>query len=259
MKKIYIQVFFIFLIFSSSFADKFQLSKEDKLSYLNYATGAVIVGYGIIFWDYDTKNKFHASSEGWFEKDSPHGGTDKLGHLYVSYLSTHLYAKTYENWGYTKENALKYGVYSSFALTTIMEISDGFAKGYGFSYEDFITNILGTTFGYFTYKYPWLDEKIDYRIEYPLSSQIFKKDFATDYENMKYLLAFKASGFESLKRTNLKYLELYAGYYTRGYEEENSNNAKRELYFGIGINLSKLLNTKIFKYYQAPSSYLSNN
>ena len=251
-----ISLLFLLLFTINSFANDYNLTKEDKLRYLNYATSGALITYGVIFWDYDSKTKFHASSEGWLEKDTKHGGADKFGHLYVAYLSTHLYASIYQYWGYNKEEALKYGIYSSLALTSVMEIADGFGEGYGVSYEDVITNILGTIFGYITYKYTWLDEKIDYRVQYPISGNMIKKDFATDYENMRYIFAIKASGFDIFKNSYLKYFELYGGYYTRGYTGQTHLNTKRETYVGIGINLSELLGTKIFKYYQIPKSYI---
>lgn len=253
------KVVLIVLLHKITFANDYNITKEDKLRYLNYATSGALITYGITFWDYSSKTKFHASSEGWFEKDTAHGGADKMGHIYVAYLSTHLYSNTYQYWGYNKEKALLYGVYSSLALTSIMEIADGFGKGYGVSYEDVIANLIGTAFGYYTYKYPWLDEKIDLRVEYPVNPSMFKKDFTTDYENMKYLFALKASGFKLFKNNYLQYLELYGGYYTRNYHWQDNENGKRETYVGIGINLSELLGTKIFKYYQIPNSYLKSN
>lgn len=117
-----VRITLILLLYINIFANDFNLTKEEKLRYLNYTTIGALLTYGITFWDYDSKTKFHASSEGWFEKDTSHGGDDKLGHLYVGYLSTHLYSSTYEYWGYDKEKALLYGVYSSLALTSIMEI-----------------------------------------------------------------------------------------------------------------------------------------
>lgn len=84
---------------------------------------------------------------------------------------------------------------------------------------------------------------------------MLSEDFTTDYEKMKYLFALKGSGFETLNSNYLKYGELYFGYYTRGYKGE-ALDARRELFVGVGVNLSELLDLKLFKYYQIPNSYI---
>ncbi len=138
-----------------------------------------------------------------------------------------------------------------------MELGDAFSP-YGFSDEDMIANAVGTIFGYITYKYPSIDEKVDFRMEYKIHKNSISEDFVTDYKNMKHLLAFKASGFDILKDNHyLKYLEFHLGYYARGYDTYLAQK-ERNTYCGLGINLSKIFNTKVFKYYQLPDIYLKS-
>jgi len=81
---------------------------------------------------------------------------------------------------------------------------------------------------------------------------------------MKYLMALKFSGFESMKDTPMKYLELQVGYYTRGYsEKQNYASKERVAYVGVGINSSEVLRaigwektSKILNYYQIPYTYV---
>lgn len=234
--------------------EQFNFSKEEKAIILNSATSLGIITWGILQWDYSLNNKIHSQSEGWFEKDTKSGGADKLGHAYVAYGMTHLFSHYYKEFGYEDDKVALYGALSSLGFTTLMEFGDAFSP-YGFSKEDAISNLVGTTFGYLTYKYPSIDDKVDFRIEYKIHKNSFEGDFVTDYENMKHLLAFKASGFDKFKDNDyLKYLELHVGYYSRGYD--NSNDEKlRNVYIGLGINFSKIFNTKIFKYYQIPNTY----
>ncbi|MEA3498648.1 MAG: DUF2279 domain-containing protein, partial [Campylobacterota bacterium] len=198
-------------------SDKYNFSKEEKAIILNSATSLALIAWGIIQWDYSLSNKTHTQSEGWFDEDTKSGGADKLGHAYTAYGMTHLFSYLYKDFGYKDDKVALYGALSSLGFTTLMEVGDAFSP-YGLSHEDLISNIIGTAFGYITYKYPTVDEKVDFRLEYKIDKDSFEGDFVTDYENMKHLLAFKASGFDTFKNNRyLKYLELYVGYYSRGY------------------------------------------
>ncbi len=142
---------------------------------------------------------------------------------------------------------------------TWMELGDSFSA-YGFSYEDMIMNTMGALTGYVTYKYPQISEKLDLRIEYiPFQGD---KDAFTDYQNMKFIMAFKASGFSFFTKSILRYFEVHVGYYARDYDEQETTN-KRIIYSAIGINISELFvkasqpkTAKVFHYYQVPYSYL---
>ncbi len=227
------------------------MTKEKKLWILNSATSLGLITWGRIYWDYGLK-PMHSSSEGWFGRDTKEGGADKLGHLYSSYLAGHAYASIYKGWGYGREKAALYGAYSSFGFTTLMELGDSFSP-YGFSYEDFLVNTAGTLWGYYSYRYPRLQEMIDLRLEYRFHKRSFSGDFFTDYERMKHLVALKASGFELLNRGWISYLELHLGYFTQGFNDPVKSR-ERFTYIGIGINLAKLFHTRVFNYYQIPST-----
>ncbi len=266
MKNILIHIITIITLYTYSFSNDLNttlendsnLTKEEKLLYLNIATSTGLVAYGLTFWGYDFIHTTpHAQSEGWFEKDSKHGGADKFGHAYTGYLSSHLFSYAYQSWGYNSSDAAINGAVSSFVLTSIMEIGDSFSP-YGLSYEDIISNTIGAVFGYYSFNYPYIKNKIDYRVEYKIHKNTLNDDFSTDYENIKYLFVLKGSGFKELKNTNLKYLELYIGYNINGFDREPYVH-ERDVFIGVGLNLSKILNTKIFNYYQIPNIYSSKS
>jgi len=140
-----------------------------------------------------------------------------------------------------------------------MEFGDSFSD-YGFSYEDFVMNTLGSVAGYYLYENEELARKIDIRWEYGFHPT--DSDFVTDYENSKYLLALKLNGFESTRQSFLKHLELHIGYYTRGYDDIDIRK-ERNIYLGLGINLSNLLRQRgynkastLLNYYQLPYTYM---
>lgn len=210
------------------------LPKEKKLVYSNVALAGAITAWGIAFWDYGDHSPYY-DSEGWFGEDTQEGGMDKLGHAYLSYVYTHGFSWLYRRWGYEPEKAARYGAFSAFGVQTFMELGDSISR-YGFSYEDSIMNLVGTGFGYLTLRYPELSRKLDFRVE--LTPEFNKSDVFTDYEQQKYLLALKLDGFKTLERTPLRFFELHLGYYARGYSEPPPTPRERNVYVGIGINVS---------------------
>jgi hypothetical protein len=137
-----------------------------------------------------------------------------------------------------------------------VEVGDAFSDDHGFAYEDAIMNLAGAGAAYVLGKYPSLARKIDLRLEYsPDKFSDLADDIFTDYDNQRFLVALKLDGFDMFHDSYLSYLELHAGYYTRGYEDLRPNR-RRYLYFGVGFNVSKLVqnfvNVGIFDYLQVP-------
>ncbi|MEW6001873.1 MAG: DUF2279 domain-containing protein [Nitrospirota bacterium] len=274
MKKILIFLIFIFLVATLRTRETLafdylkDLSKEEKFIALNVAVVSATFLWGLAFWDYG-EYKPHFKAEKWFSKESYRGGADKFGHLYASYLISSVLSNLYSSWGYEKDDAARLGALSSFTLQALMEVGDSISR-YGFSYEDVIMNGIGSFMGYLRYRYPDISRKIDVRLEYFPSKGFLEKkrlDFTTDYDGMKFLFAIKLDGFDFIfdfiKDKYLKYLELDVGYYTRGYKWETTKEKSRNIYFGIGVSISKILESfslkktsKIFNYYQLPYSYI---
>jgi hypothetical protein len=251
--------------------EKFTFKSEKKLTdeelknrvlYTNLVAAGAVTVWGTVFWDYFS-SKPVMGDEGWFGKDTKYGGADKLGHLHSSYLFSLGFSSLYEYWGLNNEDAIIYGPLTAWMVHGVMELGDSFSKSQGFSYEDLIMNTLGATFYYVREKYPSVKKKLDLRLEYIPDFQA-DGDIFTQYDSMKYLLALKFSGFESMESNFMKYGELQAGYYTRGYQN-NSNDSQKErvFYIGIGINVSEVLvswgwtkTSKVFNYIQLPYTYI---
>ena len=127
-----------------------------------------------------------------------------------------------------------------------------------------LMNLAGAGFSYLMARNPDLDRKLDLRAEYwPELNNNFEYDFFTDYEHLKFLLALKAEGFDSITNPWLKNLELQFGYYTRNYDlyyPGSPDLRERNIYVGLGLNVGKLLrpwvSIPIFDYLQLPYTYL---
>jgi hypothetical protein len=243
-----------------------ELSKSEKLLFTNVAIATGVIAWGFSQWGYGEED-WHTDNEGWFEKTTSNGGSDKLGHFYTNYLTTRAISPLYEHWGYTPQASALYGSLTSILLSGfLIEIGDGFSE-HGFSTQDFVADSFGALSGYLLYLNPSLEKKIDFRFEYnPFTDTGVKNqtDFTTDYERMKHLMAIKAKGFEIFEDTPLKYLELHLGYYSRHFNHDSLplEGRERNIYVGLGVNLSELLNptigqyAKFFNYFQVPYSYV---
>ena len=237
------------------------LSEEelmDRVITTNVISAGAIALWGTAYWDYFTTAPV-AGDEGWFGADTKYGGVDKVGHMYSTYLLSLGFSSLFEYWGMSEEKSFTYGPLTSWIFHGMMEVGDSFSESQGFSYEDMVMNTLGAGFYYVREKYPAVKETVDFRLEYipDLSSDI---DLFTQYNSMKYLMALKFSGFESMEDTPLKYFELQVGYYTRGYQEHDAYSTKeRVVYVGIGVNASEVLKalgwtktSEVLHYYQLP-------
>jgi len=234
-----------------------QAQLNERYLKLNMAANAALLTWGLFMWDYG-ENAPHANSEGWFGLDTKHGGADKTGHVYVAYLFGRGSAELYMDWGFGREEAALRGLLTSLTLTTVMEVGDSFSD-YGLSPQDLIANAVGMGFGYLLTIYPSAGKFVDLRVEY-LPKGV-DNDPTTDYEHMKHLAAFKLSGFDALKGSWLRFVEFHLGYYTRNFSGPSKGDEERNIYAGIGINLSELFAPTgyggIFRYLQLPYTYLA--
>lgn len=238
-----------------------ELDKSERVTWLNVAGVSFITLWGIKNWDYGDRSP-HAEREGWFGEDTKSGGADKLGHMFTTYALSHGLSWTYEDWGYGANDAARLGAWSSFGLMSFMEFGDAFSE-FGFSYEDFIMNALGSYVGYVMYTQPRLREVLDLRLEYQI--KFTTDDIFTDYERMKYVAAIKFDGIAPLKNTYARYFDFQVGYFTRGYENANIAD-ERNVYVALGLNLSHLFNAydhkktaTFFNYVQLPKTYVDSS
>lgn len=234
-----------------------------KTFLLNAGVAGGLLLWGVLNWDYFQRSP-RAENEGWFSHGTKSGGADKLGHAYSTYAASRAFRLVYLDWGYREERAGRLGILSALGIMTLMEVGDSFSSDFSFSYEDVLMNLAGAGYGYLMERYPDLNRKLDFRVEYqPEFGSDFSFDLLTDYEHLRFLLALKGSGFAALQNSWLGYLELHAGYYTRNYEAyrpEQPDHRERTLYLGLGLDVGRLLarwvKWPVFDYLQLPYTEL---
>lgn len=237
------------------------------------ATAAVAASIGLSEWDWGSRS-FRFESEGWFGRSTEFLGMDKLGHAYSGYLLTEYFTQRVTHSTNDRAGAALTGAVLGMGLQTYVEVLDGFSDN-GFSHEDFVADGVGVGFSVLRSQIPGLAEKLDFRMEYLPSGNDGRFAPFHDYSGQKYLLALKLSGFEAFEDTPLRFVELHAGYFARGFteaEREQGDDMRREPYVAVAVNLQALLNEtpqrytlpvmitrKALEYVQPPYTYAATS
>ena len=226
-----------------------------------WKNAALIGGIGITvgfygannWWEDGFSGSFRTIDEGWFGRNTYAGGADKAGHAFFTYAGARLLTRGFEALGNDPGRALRLGVWTSLGVMTGVEVVDGISRKFRFSAEDAVANAAGGVFAVLEEKYPRLDALMDFRLFYRRSDdarRLGDADPLADYSGQTFLLAFKADGVRQLRKVQVaRYLELQVGYNTRGYEPNDGVkiDPHRRIYYGIGVNLSRLLSDTLFR------------
>ncbi len=205
-------------------------------------SGATLVlSYGFShWWGSGLGDSFQTTNEGWFGSGTPYGGADKFGHLYANYAGVRLLTPIFEMAGNSRDSSVLLALWSTLGTYTAVEVIDGFSRKWRFSPQDAIANVAGVLLGRALETNPALDAILDFRLDYRRSPRSPDFDPFGDYSAERFVFAVKADGFDALRRNSfLRYLEVAAGYGTRGYD--NAGKHYRDVYVGLSVNLARLL------------------
>lgn len=213
---------------------------------------------GMQMWEWGDTTHFKAGSDGGFERHNTHGGADKLGHAWSFYFGTRLFT-SYFDAVYPRDHirAALWGAALSWAASVAVEIGDGFASVYGFSYTDLMANTLGVALGLAQDLWPAVDDLLDFSVHILFSPGFMNPDnpnhfdFATDYSGSLFTLHLRLGGLGLFSRRNpLRYLRLDTGYFARCYEVMDGCSREslgtdrfetRSLYFGVSFDLARMI------------------
>ena len=241
-------------------------------------TPAVVVGYGMGIWKWgDRGARWSWGNEGWFGRDTGHGGMDKVGHAFGCYLTTRW---AYAAFDYSEGDHWTKYLYSSLLGTLVgvgIEIGDAYTAKYGFSVNDIVANMVGVGLGVLLDAVPEVGAFVGFSMQY-WPTQAFKNsdktalDIADDTGGITYHLNFKLAGFEYIGidiPNGLRYLMFDVGYAARGFarfDQEAGKEPKRYWQLGLSLNVAEVIRTffdephgtaaglvsKPFEYFQLP-------
>ncbi len=207
-------------------------------------TSLALAVYGKSQWWQDGfRGRLTKVDEGWFGQETYSGGADKLGHFYMTYASSRLLARALVCDGASHGEALKVAAWYTLGAFAAIEVLDGYSRKWNFSREDMVMNAAGVGVAVVMEHSPGLDRLFDLRVLYrPSREEGQRFDPFGDYSGQTYLLVAKLAGVSSLRRQGpLRYVELAAGYGTRGYAAAGKGSGTRNVYVGVSLNLSELL------------------
>jgi hypothetical protein len=201
---------------------------------------ALITYTGFKDWKWGSAS-FRFNSEGWFGMDTGSGGLDKLGHAYGAYMTSELLywrlRATHGNRAVSSWYPLLFGT----LLYQYIEFFDGYSVDHGYSYEDTIMNGLGVGLSFLRHRFPRFARVFDYRLfYYPSGGSSFRP--MIDYQGQKFFGVLKLAGIPGVERTPFRYVELFGGYYTRGFPRyAHADEKTTHFMLGAGVSLSELI------------------
>jgi Predicted periplasmic lipoprotein (DUF2279) len=187
---------------------------------------------------------FRFKNEGWFGKNTASLGVDKLAHAYNAYMLSELLHHAIHDRGNAPEGDALTAAILATGLTALNELSDGIEKGGGYSMQDIAMNLGGAGFSLLRNSVPGLKEKVAFKLEIMPNREFYTFSGKAHFQQQRFFLAFKGSGFEGLKKTPLRFLDLQLGYYASEFtlaDRAAGREPKRHLFVGIGLNLSELV------------------
>lgn len=195
----------------------------------------------------DDPQSFRFQDEGLFGKDTGTLGVDKLAHAYNTYLiSEILYMRMERKTGGGTPSAVTAAVLGS-GLQIYAELFDAFHAGSGFSVGDVAFNMGGAAFSVLRNSVPGVKSKLDFRIMIVPNDDFYTPRGKKHFEQQHFLFALKLSGFEKLRNSPLRFLELHAGYRAKDFtipDRLAGITPQRLPFLGVGFNFSELFFNK---------------
>jgi len=219
-----------------SFGKRVAAAKWETAAIFGYMTATQIIVTK------DTES-FHFQDEGWFGKDTTNLGIDKLTHAFNSYmLSELLHWRISRKTGNAHGSAITAAALAS-GLMIYSELFDAHKKTSGFSVQDVISNSAGAAFSALRNTVPGMKEKLDFRLLLIPNSDVITLKGKRHYEQQRYLMALQLAGFDDLKDSPLRFVELHAGYRATGFtnpQRQRGEPLRRSVFLGVGLNLNEL-------------------
>lgn len=255
-----IKIFTTILIFVHSAPGFAQTENKDTLQLNKKRLAIVCVGGGAaylgslavlnnVWYKEQGKTSFH-----FYNDNAQWNQVDKAGHFYTAYQLSSIGKQLFRWTNMPEKKSAIWGAILSQALMTPIEILDGHAVEYGFSWGDIAANMLGA--GVFLSQELFIGEqKIKPKFSVhttkyaEMRPEVFGTDFQSqllkDYNGHTYWLSFDVHALAGNNNKIPKFLNLAVGYGAEemAYGSENENNMNgyysyRQYYVGLDIDLS---------------------
>ena len=213
--------------------------------WIGVVTLATFAGSALNSFTDGPSRSFHFTNEGWFGRKTYVGGGDKASHFASYNTVARLLTQVYQELNVPTDRARLYGAGVSAIAGLVTEIGDGTNK-YGFSYEDFVTDVFGAATALATAHYG-LDDLVGFRsgvVPHPKVVGQPNGGTGKDYTAEIYAADLKISGLA--KRLDLhpgpaRFLLLSTTYGVKGYPYAVPSMRERQVGIEVGLHVTEIL------------------
>ncbi len=213
---------------------------------------ASLVSVGVVagsavnsFTDHSTGG-FHFTNEQWFGERTNAGGADKASHFVSFEIVARELSTFYQYLGFSPQASRLAGFGLSSFAGLVVEIGDG-TNVYGFSYEDFVMDLLGASTAT-VLAFADAEDLIGFRVgRLPgdVPPHATKEGNGRDYSHEIYTGDLKLGGVARrlcFEPGPLRFLNLSVTYGTKGYPYATPDLQERQIGGELGLNLGEMLN-----------------
>jgi hypothetical protein len=232
--------------------------KKPKKFWITAVSVTTVVGSAFNSFTDGPNQRFHFLNEGFFSENTYAGGADKASHFASYYIVAQLLGNVYEGFGMTQDNArlLAAGVSAFAGLVT--ELGDGRGH-YGFSYEDFVFDVLSAA-TYLGIHHYGLDDLVGFSFG-PIPAQAkpagccdtpdfgtgvpryynFGQDYSTTISSANFKIA-GLSAHTGFDPGPARFLLLSTTYTSKGYRfYADKDLTERQIGMFVGVNFVEIL------------------
>jgi len=236
--------------------------------------------YGAVYtWTYFAWYKNRATTEdivfhdeGLFGPDTYAGGSDKLGHMWGNYIISRWTANVLATGGWEPLPRTLIATSTTMAFFTMIELKDGYHKGFGFSWWDMAFNTAGNLLAAGMILAPRLDEMFDFKVYYLPTRAYLRSltqrgvvDAGEDYSGQKFTLAYHLTSIDAIKRDPslqwLRFVDVTLGYQSKNYlPQPKSENTDRlqEISLGVAFDFQHLLDV-LYDWDKSPRGHVHSS
>lgn len=222
-----------------------------------FATGTLLALNQVWYKPYST-GQFH-----FFDDNHEWLQMDKAGHVFSTYQSARLLLQACDWAGFSPTAKYGIGAGAGFVFMTVIEVMDGYSKGWGYSWGDQVADGLGTGMTLLQDLY-WKEQRLQLKLSYApsgyarynpnLLGRNFKEQLLKDYNGQTYWLSLNPASFFSKKRSLLHALNIAFGYSADGMLGAENNikaalqpdgtlivaERRRQFFLSLDLDLRKL-------------------
>ena len=214
---------------------------------------ATLVGLNQIWYADYPRSNFHFINDNaeWLQMD-------KVGHVFSSYHMGRFGADALKWSGSSRKNQLIYGSTLGLAFMSVIEVFDGYSKGWGYSIGDEIANISGAGL-YISQELIWKEQRIVPKFSFhttPYASarpnvlgSSIQEQILKDYNGQTYWLSANIYSFDK-SSSFPKWLNIAVGYGAEGMITGNDEFTNtiflpeskriRQFYLSLDVDLTKI-------------------